>query len=164
MTATRRGSSPLTRGKRSRVRLSSLVAGLIPAHAGKTRMRTLSISPSRAHPRSRGENAKKFMLATPVPGSSPLTRGKLREVAQLHERRGLIPAHAGKTSRTRPRARCARAHPRSRGENGVPLLAPSYGAGSSPLTRGKRSRGSPRPLTVRLIPAHAGKTQGIPTP
>ena len=34
--ASRGGSSPLTRGKHSRARLSSLVAGLIPAHAGKT--------------------------------------------------------------------------------------------------------------------------------
>ena len=51
------------------------------------------------------------------------------------------------------------AHPRSRGENPSSTTASGAGSGSSPLTRGKRldrlSVGEP----VRLIPAHAGKTQ-----
>ena len=50
------GSSPLTRGKHSRARLSSLVAGLIPAHAGKTMRLSQQGLITRAHPRSRGEN------------------------------------------------------------------------------------------------------------
>ena len=70
------GSSPLTRGKRGSVRALDALTGLIPAHAGKTRRGHRLAAQGRAHPRSRGENAKKFMLATPVPGSSPLTRGK----------------------------------------------------------------------------------------
>ncbi len=55
-TPPRKGSSPLTRGKhQERGRLGDRL-GLIPAHAGKTRARALSMPRPRAHPRSRGEN------------------------------------------------------------------------------------------------------------
>ena len=73
-----------------------------------------------------------------VKGSSPLTRGKLL----LHELSageiGLIPAHAGKTSRSSAARSRRWAHPRSRGENlfASIVIVPSWG--SSPLTRGKR--------------------------
>ena len=111
------GSSPLTRGKQETAANQDPESGLIPAHAGKTEFTGALVDGSGAHPRSRGENLKCGFAESSGGGSSPLTRGKL--VAQGRERvvRGLIPAHAGKTSRTRPRARCARAHPRSRGEN-----------------------------------------------
>ena len=52
----RRGSSPLTRGKRVCVNRDRAVLGLIPAHAGKTRTRRPHASANPAHPRSRGEN------------------------------------------------------------------------------------------------------------
>ena len=50
------GSSPLTRGKLVPVLDEDAVAGLIPAHAGKTARpgrRGVAVG---AHPRSRGEN------------------------------------------------------------------------------------------------------------
>ena len=72
------GSSPLTRGKRHCRRHGQGGNGLIPTHAGKTRMRTLSTSPSRAHPHSRGENTSSGCWRVRPRGSSPLTRGKLR--------------------------------------------------------------------------------------
>ena len=50
------GSSPLTRGKRRRSRLSGTASWLIPTHAGKTSRRTAASSTSWAHPHSRGEN------------------------------------------------------------------------------------------------------------
>ena len=91
-------------------------------------------------------------------GSSPLTRGKLDKTARLTRGRGLIPAHAGKTTAALPGGRASRAHPRSRGENSMLKDRLRYEDGSSPLTRGKRT-----PLSVALslrglIPAHAGKT------
>ena len=94
----RTGSSPLARGKRQPHNSSASGVRLIPARAGKTPSR------SRTWPNTHG--------------SSPLARGKRR----------------------RPlRARHARlAHPRSRGENALGG-APGFGAGgSSPLARGKR--------------------------
>ena len=51
-----------------------------------------------------------------------------------------------------------RAHPRSRGENLIWSLPDATAGGSSPLTRGKRRRGSRRLRNCGLIPAHAGKT------
>ena len=51
-----RGSSPLTRGKPEHVPGYGLGGGLIPAHAGKTAQVSHTITPTRAHPRSRGEN------------------------------------------------------------------------------------------------------------
>ena len=92
------GSSPLTRGKQLGNRGRGQGLRLIPAHAGKTLW--LSTPPVflGAHPRSRGENVarKKFLAKTP--GSSPLTRGKLKSSVSSLVRWGLIPAHAGKTS------------------------------------------------------------------
>ena len=91
----------------------------------------------RSHPRSRGENTA---------GDQPLRP------------RGLIPAHAGKTTRGRGQSRSGSAHPRSRGENFGPSFEGCSRTGSSPLTRGKRSGQWPGLSAPRLIPAHAGKT------
>ena len=91
------GSSPLTRGKRAACEDRDFRRRLIPAHAGKTRRRTLSRRCPRAHPRSRGENFVFDMLMTGNVGSSPLTRGKLPPSMRPGRRVRLIPAHAGKT-------------------------------------------------------------------
>ena len=132
------GSSPLTRGK--------------PAY------RPTGQRSSQAHPRSRGENGLLASTRRLIKGSSPLTRGKpgLRVVCLPRPR--LIPAHAGKTFRSRARLWIPRAHPRSRGENAVGLLLFPIGGGSSPLTRGKRSGHGRGSGSQGLIPAHAGKT------
>ena len=50
------GSSPLTRGKRLFGIPPAKLAGLIPAHAGKTMARLAPYASRAAHPRSRGEN------------------------------------------------------------------------------------------------------------
>ena len=91
-------------------------------------------------------------------GSSPLTRGKRSSARPGNASGGLIPAHAGKTTRDTSLSRWRRAHPRSRGENrGQGDLRPDQG-GSSPLTRGKRLVRRSQLLIPGLIPAHAGKT------
>ena len=133
------GSSPLTRGKRFEGLAVDGRAGLIPAHAGKTASLKWRSLPTAAHPRSRGEN-------------------------RFHDRcRGhadwLIPAHAGKTGLKPPKTSRDTAHPRSRGENYV-VFTPGVGqSGSSPLTRGKPTLTLRSVMSVRLIPAHAGKTR-----
>ena len=111
------GSSPLTRGKpvvRPRCRG---VAGLIPAHAGKTIATGRDDISTSAHPRSRGENARPDDGAGTVKGSSPLTRGKPSIPRTGRIAAGLIPAHAGKTRGCASLPGPSRAHPRSRGEN-----------------------------------------------
>ena len=132
------GSSPLTRGKHGRRRDRSGARGLIPAHAGKTGLRLSTTPVCGAHPRSRGENPWMARSRRCVHGSSPLTRGKRQRAWQACTWPGLIPAHAGKTSRVCLGDPRGAAHPRSRGENSVRWSPTARSAGSSPLTRGKR--------------------------
>ena len=73
------GSSPLTRGKPVRVGWCLARARLIPAHAGKTGCGLPQLRRSWAHPRSRGENVLVPHVVIFWSGSSPLTRGKLRD-------------------------------------------------------------------------------------
>ena len=152
------GSSPLTRGKRCSVTQTTPEARLIPAHAGKTPPTTPSRSSPRAHPRSRGENRSGLSSAMMRTGSSPLTRGKPALGRRPHRIGGLIPAHAGKTTRSPAPTLKPGAHPRSRGENEPITVATAPNRGSSPLTRGKRGPGRVRRHRQGLIPAHAGKT------
>ena len=75
-TATKPGSSPLTRGKLNDGFVCGGLQGLIPTHAGKT---TACAQPSKtawAHPHSRGENRDHAGRGPVLVGSSPLTRGK----------------------------------------------------------------------------------------
>ena len=152
------GSSPLTRGKPTSWTWTVRSPGLIPAHAGKTQRFHACPILWWAHPRSRGENASQVVGLDGIRGSSPLTRGKHSGGLASRRSRGLIPAHAGKTS-----SRCSRstkqwAHPRSRGENHMPSRTRSAPTGSSPLTRGKPPGRPPGEVGGGLIPAHAGKT------
>ena len=93
---TKRGSSPLTQGKREVHRegceADGLIPthagkkhraiaepgshGLIPAHAGKTSSSHCTKITRRAHPRSHGENFETSSEPYFETGSSPLTRGK----------------------------------------------------------------------------------------
>ena len=70
------GSSPLTRGKLGRGGRPQHRVRLIPAHAGKTSQVVGAMTPTWAHPRSRGENGLLRPATRPQAGSSPLTRGK----------------------------------------------------------------------------------------
>ena len=79
------GSSPLTRGKQDGPNYIAGRLRLIPAHAGKTSASSWAPSGATAHPRSRGENDFVRVREGFVRGSSPLTRGKLRQLIQgLH--------------------------------------------------------------------------------
>ena len=153
------GSSPLTRGKHMVSTTVRAMAGLIPAHAGKTPSRQVPDERPTAHPRSRGENRRLAFTSSRTTGSSPLTRGKRSaHVPQFRDAR-LIPAHAGKTVPSGRMRLKPGAHPRSRGENRFRGSESFRVSGSSPLTRGKRGGGRRARRGGRLIPAHAGKTR-----
>ena len=136
---------------------------LIPAHAGKTFSRLRWALWRRAHPRSRGENVRLELTRPALRGSSPLTRGKPTRSPTTLKKRGLIPAHAGKTPTDSSLIGLYGAHPRSRGENEAFAALLGSPLGSSPLTRGKQTSRGDEVYTLRLIPAHAGKT-GAATP
>ena len=152
------GSSPLTRGKPVIGAGLKYSPRLIPAHAGKTLGTRGRKSPWPAHPRSRGENDDEAREEGVCAGSSPLTRGKRRGCRWWCRFERLIPAHAGKTSCHPMSVVVPAAHPRSRGENFRSFSFGLSGDGSSPLTRGKRRPLHLRQQRLRLIPAHAGKT------
>ena len=132
--------------------------GLIPAHAGKTIRKMLTLRVGTAHPRACGENALKTGKGLDTKGSSPRMRGKPRRLRTSRAGRGLIPAHAGKTPTTRATKSSNRAHPRACGENVVSVDYKQVNDGSSPRMRGKRQRFHGAGSISRLIPAHAGKT------
>ena len=133
------GSSPLTRGKHLLTEGAHVVDGLIPAHAGKTIRVGVFVYLPRAHPRSRGENHSACPVPTLTHGSSPLTRGKLSKVHLCRLNPRLIPAHAGKTSIAVTSMPPARAHPRSRGENGDVRRSDFGGRVAHPRSRGENT-------------------------
>ena len=69
-------------------------------------------------------------------GSSPRMRGTLITFESALATVGIIPAHAGNTSRPAPVCRRCRDHPRACGEHHVGSSAVSAGSGSSPRMRG----------------------------
>ena len=152
------GSSPLTRGKPPATRSRRTPGRLIPAHAGKTERLEQCATTTTAHPRSRGENRGSPAAGATPCGSSPLTRGKRDRPPKPPTAPRLIPAHAGKTPSHPRRHGDAPAHPRSRGENDRDAATAVAFTGSSPLTRGKQRLAEIEESTLRLIPAHAGKT------
>ena len=158
MTPCTSGSSPLTRGKRDLALRHSVTKRLIPAHAGKTPPTCQGADRQPAHPRSRGENRGVVLSDERLEGSSPLTRGKPRPTSPRYGTRRLIPAHAGKTGYPATGGPRLPAHPRSRGENQLRTSSRGFPVGSSPLTRGKPRAWKFSMMLVRLIPAHAGKT------
>ena len=74
--ASRKGSSPLMRGKLSGELVNRGAARLIPAHAGKTPGDSARRTGAGAHPHSRGENSLPYSSIVLWKGSSPLMRGK----------------------------------------------------------------------------------------
>ena len=96
-------------------------------------------------------------------GSSPHTRGALRNVAHNTPLGRIIPAYAGSTSALRSSIMALADHPRIRGEHDFARSKTSRRDQSSPHTRGARLRPlkdfAPRPI----IPAYAGSTADPPT-
>ena len=154
----RGGSSPRMRGKLVLLESGQGLAGLIPAHAGKTTGALTLETVYRAHPRACGENGRFNIVHSARGGSSPRMRGKRGALSYEDLRRRLIPAHAGKTAKISSLGFIVWAHPRACGENGVGRWPSVSGVGSSPRMRGKRAGEQKAILLLGLIPAHAGKT------
>ena len=158
------GSSPRGRGKLDGRERVGLTVRLIPARAGKTKQATKREPPSRAHPRAGGENAPGVQAGTPQAGSSPRGRGKQSTGRAPSNRRGLIPARAGKTATNCQTPTRGQAHPRAGGENFARYSRRYSPLGSSPRGRGKHRDAHPRRRQDGLIPARAGKTPTWSTP
>ena len=95
-----------------------------------------------------------------VVGSSPHTRGALVLQSGALVELGIIPAYAGSTMRYTFGHRTELDHPRIRGEHPPAGMESTIFPGSSPHTRGARSRSPARDDRCRIIPAYAGSTAG----
>ena len=153
------------RGKQRRLRRFLGLDRFIPAHAGKTPSAISRSAAAQVHPRACGENLRILVPPRARPGSSPRMRGKLCFILKRGFTGGFIPAHAGKTSRSRRLVGRDPVHPRACGENSTSLGASTNGTGSSPRMRGKPPNNQPKGKRYGFIPAHAGKTgahSGLP--
>ena len=153
------GSSPRVRGKLQGPVHGDVGRGLIPARAGKTQGFIPALAGNRAHPRACGENPPWVWTAPRPAGSSPRVRGKPPRVRGKHQRSGLIPARAGKTSFWAAAGVFAGAHPRACGENRAVSMRVDVRGGSSPRVRGKLRGVAGCGGVHGLIPARAGKTR-----
>ena len=111
------------------------------------------------HPRLRGEHNGLQNAVESVAGSSPPTRGAPYPGAIADELDRIIPAYAGSTGYDAQWAGVRADHPRLRGEHVCIFLVGASLAGSSPPTRGARTRGAGRQPGRRIIPAYAGSTR-----
>ena len=154
---------------------------IIPAYAGSTISTSTRGTPTRDHPRIRGEHAGLDAGKYAGLGSSPHTRGARRVVLGARDDRRIIPAYAGSTEQVEriqemglgssPHTRGARVGQGGGAEDDriIPAYAGSTrlgppgrraGSGSSPHTRGA-PRGDGQSLAEgRIIPAYAGSTSG----
>ena len=138
------GSSPRMRGTliRAECRLESI--GIIPAHAGNTRLSSGRARPRKDHPRACGEH---FLTGLHVA-----------------VRFGIIPAHAGNTAESSPHSDYRRDHPRACGEHHIRGNWRITRTGSSPRMRGTHLLRVSIGRNVGIIPAHAGNTRATDVP
>ena len=155
------GSSPHTRGALRSVSARSCATGIIPAYAGSTTPSVMLGVSWRDHPRIRGEHDVYDMVTARGRGSSPHTRGAPPDWQHWHLRRRIIPAYAGSTVRLLQSSARSPDHPRIRGEHTLSCSRRRGGLGSSPHTRGARSRVYRHRRPKRIIPAYAGSTSWL---
>ena len=113
------GSSPHTRGALEDASVGGLRDRIIPAYAGSTPASPDRTTPSRDHPRIRGEHKNVHISVNTFEGSSPHTRGAPHTVGGDEVGGGIIPAYAGSTTASASALRTSSDHPRIRGEHGL---------------------------------------------
>ncbi len=153
-----RGLSPLARGTLCRCQHCWRVIRFIPAGAGNTVPRIISLSSSTVYPRWRGEHVGRESFDCPYIGLSPLARGTHQRYRLQLTGSRFIPAGAGNTGKTNIGVRVVPVYPRWRGEHSIRRFCSSSDAGLSPLARGTRCSVNIDGDVTRFIPAGAGNT------
>ena len=146
------------RGKPKWSQKKKVAAGITPAHAGKTQPRAGGSRVAGDHPRACGENRALRNTPRAPRGSPPRMRGKQGHGILGELRRGITPAHAGKTRRTVRSLSAWRDHPRACGENSCGGTQRASHRGSPPRMRGKLLALPCDAPQCGITPAHAGKT------
>ncbi len=131
-----RGLSPLARGTLCRCQHCWRVIRFIPAGAGNTVPRIISLSSSTVYPRWRGEHKIHIDKHRVCIGLSPLARGTLYYNRWTRYGARFIPAGAGNTNMGSAVNEIKTVYPRWRGEHRRGLTSRPSQTGLSPLARG----------------------------
>ena len=111
------GSSPRMRGTPRYKALGNSMAGIIPAYAGNTWLRSIKTCRARDHPRVCGEHLIDSSLLAACFGSSPRMRGTPACCRMRVTRSWIIPAYAGNTHDNTAGTAFLGDHPRVCGEH-----------------------------------------------
>ena len=133
---------------------------IIPAHAGQTGRFHPHERRRPDHPRACGANKSVRGVSGVRIGSSPRMRGKHHADTTHGVEPRIIPAHAGQTTAFSAAPTPATDHPRACGANMNRMHQKIPYIGSSPRMRGKPGERETSPEARRIIPAHAGQTEG----
>ena len=158
----RLGSPPRVREKQSAVLNSIDESRITPECAGKTIIKTVSITTSQDHPRVCGKNSPNVRANKRRSGSPPRVREKLIIFPFFYSSTGITPACAGKTSTPGNNPKVQRDHPRVCGKNTILLGIVKRLTGSPPRVREKLSFSLSLSYMYRITPACAGKTSSGP--
>ena len=154
-----KGSSPRMRGTPGELLLSPDSVGIIPADAGNTNTRSVSLSSGRDHPRGCGEHNDLTHDNNKAIGSSPRMRGTHRTINLIKSVGGIIPADAGNTMLCKGQKCHMEDHPRGCGEHYLISHVAELLQGSSPRMRGTPISKGDEVEAHRIIPADAGNTK-----
>ena len=114
--STHAGSPPHTRGKVIPLMGICALAGITPAHAGKSGKIEFATGMEEDHPRTRGEKSQMGLNSNLCQGSPPHTRGKAQNSYIQQASCRITPAHAGKRFSGKTHPFLSPDHPRTRGE------------------------------------------------
>ena len=152
------GSSPQMRGALQHDMKTCDIGRIIPADAGSTISRPLSLLLRQDHPRRCGEHITARPPISIGSGSSPQMRGAQHRQLGLGPAAGIIPADAGSTQyHPHSRPKCAD-HPRRCGEHCETDSVSLDCEGSSPQMRGALHDHIFEIKRFGIIPADAGST------
>ena len=146
------------RGKAFRYTSQFFWYGITPAHAGKSYVIFPILIAARDHPRTCGEKNEVIDFNIEGKGSPPHMRGKEDAQHAQHVRRGITPAHAGKSLKINAILHGLWDHPRTCGEKCAESWHTVRYQGSPPHMRGKALFPVPVCGQTGITPAHAGKS------
>ena len=156
-----KGSPPRMRGKACFAKSAVRFSGITPAHAGKSHKAANQDDFVQDHPRACGEKRACPRLQNIKKGSPPRMRGKVcRKLGSLTNQ-GITPAHAGKSQIDEIDHITSQDHPRACGEKSIMRSFICGSSGSPPRMRGKEGEIAKALPSVRITPAHAGKSDRL---
>ncbi len=146
------------RGKAGKAGADGHGHGITPAHAGKSTDFGGTRQCTQDHPRACGEKFVGSCVKNSTTGSPPRMRGKVQRRLKNIGNARITPAHAGKRTFLHITAYLNWDHPRACGEKLCIIVHMQHITGSPPRMRGKETVLKTDDPSVRITPAHAGKS------